>query len=86
MIVGTEQTDRASHAARETVEQTGPGGLDLGRPVAMHPLIFLEESGDVVVGRPDIDSYGVFPADGAALVRQLAAGHVTCAGRELVRR
>lgn len=74
MIVTTEQTDQPSHAAGEAVKQAGPGGLDLDRPVAVHPLTFLEESGEVVVGRPDIDSYGVFPADGAALVRQLAAG------------
>jgi hypothetical protein len=39
-----------------------------------HPLAFLEDGGEVVVGRSDIDSYGVFPADGAALVRELVAG------------
>ena len=45
-----------------------------GRPLRFHPLAFLEDGGEVVVGRSDIDSYGVFPADGAALVRELAAG------------
>ena len=43
-------------------------------PLRFHPLAFLEDGGEVVVGRSDIDSYGVFPADGAALVRELAAG------------
>ena len=45
-----------------------------GRPLRFHPLAFLEDGGEVVVGRSDIDSYGVFPTDGAALVRELAAG------------
>lgn len=39
-----------------------------------HPLTFLVEGDDVVVGRVDTDSYGVFPTDGAALVRRLADG------------
>jgi hypothetical protein len=43
-------------------------------PLRFHPLAFLEDGGEVVVGRSDIDSYGVFPVDGAALVRELAAG------------
>lgn len=43
-------------------------------PLRFHRLTFLEDRGEVVVGRSDIDSYGVFPPDGAALVRQLAAG------------
>jgi hypothetical protein len=42
--------------------------------LALHHLTFAPEGDDVVVGRRDIDSYGVFPPDGAALVRQLAAG------------
>ena len=45
-----------------------------GPVLAFHPLSFVPDGDDVVVGRRDIDSYGVFPADGAALVRQLAAG------------
>ena len=44
------------------------------RPLRFHPLAFLEDGGEVVVGRSDIDSYGVFPTDGAALVRELAGG------------
>lgn len=39
-----------------------------------HHLTFHEDRGEVVVGRTDIDSYGVFPPDGAALVRELQAG------------
>ena len=42
--------------------------------LALHHLSFAPEGDDVVVGRRDIDSYGVFPPDGAALVRELAAG------------
>ena len=45
-----------------------------GPVLAFHPLTFAPEGDDVVVGRRDIDSYGVFPPDGAALVRELAAG------------
>jgi hypothetical protein len=40
----------------------------------LHPLAFHEEDGEVVVGRPDVDSFAVFPPDGAALLRQLASG------------
>jgi hypothetical protein len=42
--------------------------------LAFHDLTFADDGDDVVVGRRDIDSYGVFPPDGAALVRELAAG------------
>ena len=43
----------------------------LARGIRLHPLTFLPEGDDVVVGRVDIDSYAVFPPDGAALVEQL---------------
>lgn len=43
-------------------------------PLRFHRLTFLEDRGEVIVGRSDIDSYGVFPPDGAALVRELEAG------------
>ncbi|MGY0232073.1 hypothetical protein [Longispora urticae] len=49
-----------------------PSGL--GAPVRLHPLSYLEDGEDVVIGRTDTDSYGVFPADGAALLRRLADG------------
>lgn len=37
--------------------------------VALHDLRYLDEGDRVVVGRTDCDSYGVFPPDGAALLR-----------------
>ncbi|WP_143094185.1 hypothetical protein [Streptacidiphilus jiangxiensis] len=40
----------------------------------LYPLTFLEEGEEVTVGRADIDSYGLFPADGAALLRRLEEG------------
>lgn len=39
-----------------------------------HRLSFTEDGDDVVIGRRDIDSYGVFPPDGAALLQELIAG------------
>ena len=45
-----------------------------GRALRFHPLTFLDEGEDVVVGRPDLDSYVVLPADGAALLRRLHDG------------
>jgi hypothetical protein len=47
---------------------------DLDRPLALHALAFLDGDEEVTVGRPDVDSYCVLPCDGAALLRQLAAG------------
>lgn len=43
-------------------------------PVALHSLTFLEENGEVTVGRADTGSYVVLPADGAELLHQLEAG------------
>jgi hypothetical protein len=48
--------------------------LDLDRPVILHALTFLDEGDDVTVGRRDIDSYCVLPADGARLLRELDRG------------
>ncbi|MFD9796355.1 hypothetical protein ACFWXK_35985 [Streptomyces sp. NPDC059070] len=45
-----------------------------GTRVALHPLTFVEEGEDVVIGRSDIDSFAVFPADAAAVVRWLRDG------------
>ncbi|WP_370941984.1 hypothetical protein AB5J62_23020 [Amycolatopsis sp. cg5] len=50
------------------------GDTDLDRPVAVHPLTFLDEGDEVTVGRADIDAYCVLPADGAELLRRLAEG------------
>jgi hypothetical protein len=46
----------------------------LDEPVLLHPLTYLDEGDEVTVGRADIDSYCVLPADGAAVLRQLEAG------------
>jgi hypothetical protein len=48
--------------------------VDPDQPLALHPLTFLDEGDEVTVGRVDIDSYGVFPPDGAALLRELQNG------------
>ncbi|GAA0587119.1 hypothetical protein GCM10010172_85260 [Paractinoplanes ferrugineus] len=56
--------------------------VDLDRPVAMPPLVYLHEGDEVTVGRPDTDSYAVLPADGAELVRRLAAGMTPRAAAE----
>ncbi|HEU5268653.1 MAG TPA: hypothetical protein VFU36_01925, partial [Jatrophihabitans sp.] len=48
--------------------------LDLDQPVRLYPLVYLAEGDEVTIGRADIDSYGIFPADGAAAVRRLADG------------
>ncbi|WP_051732561.1 hypothetical protein [Kitasatospora phosalacinea] len=53
-----------------------PGGsrLDLDRPLALRPLVYLQEGDEVTIGSPAVDSYAVFPPDGAELVRMLADG------------
>jgi hypothetical protein len=43
-------------------------------PVALHSLTFLEEDGEVTVGRVDTGSYIVLPTEGAELLRRLEAG------------
>ncbi|GAA1689268.1 hypothetical protein [Fodinicola feengrottensis] len=48
-----------------------------GGTLRFHSLSFLPEGGEVVVGRTDVDSYGVFPDDGAALLQELVAGRAT---------
>ncbi len=42
--------------------------------LVFHPLTFLDEGDAVTVGRTDIDSYCVLPADGAFLLRRLTEG------------
>jgi hypothetical protein len=46
----------------------------MSAPLSLHPLTFLEDGDEVVIGRRDIDSYAYFPPDGAALVRRLGEG------------
>lgn len=40
----------------------------------LHPLTYVEEPDGVTVGRADIDSYAVFPTEGAALLKRLGEG------------
>jgi hypothetical protein len=47
---------------------------DVDRPLPLHELVYLVEGDEVTIGRQDTDSYGVFPADGAEVVRRLADG------------
>jgi hypothetical protein len=51
-----------------------PAQPNLNAPLRLHPLTYLDEGDDVTLGRADIDSYGLFPPDGAALLQQLEAG------------
>src|SRR5689334_20113322 len=51
-----------------------PDQLSLTRPLLIHDLTYLAEADEVIVGRTDIDSYGLFPVDGAALIKKLASG------------
>ena len=39
-----------------------------------HPLTFVPEGAEVLVGRPDTEAYSVLPADGAALLKQMVNG------------
>ncbi len=55
--------------------------LDTTRPLLVHDLVYVEQGDDVTVGRRDVDSYGVFPADGAQALRRLAEGHSPAAVR-----
>jgi hypothetical protein len=48
---------------------------ELDRPLRLHPLTYLDEGDEVTAGRADTNSFGLFPADGAALLRHLEAGH-----------
>jgi hypothetical protein len=48
--------------------------VELDQPLRLHPLTYLEEGDEVTVGRADINSFGLFPVDGAALLRRLEAG------------
>lgn len=57
-----------------TATEAEPVVFDLDLPVRLHALTYLDEGEEVTVGRGDIDSYCVLPADGAALLRELEAG------------
>jgi hypothetical protein len=47
---------------------------DHDRPVPLHRLVYFADRDEVTIGRTDIDSYAIFPPDGAELVRRLADG------------
>jgi hypothetical protein len=47
---------------------------DLDASVPFHALVYFAEGDEVTIGRRDTDSYGIFPLDGAAVVRRLEAG------------
>lgn len=42
--------------------------------IRLHKLTMVDEGDGVMIGRPDIGSYAVFPAEGAQALRMLAAG------------
>src|SRR6185503_9372672 len=48
--------------------------FDLDQPLTLHPITYLDEGDEVTLGRSNSDTFGVFPADGAALLRRLEAG------------
>lgn len=45
-----------------------------GTRLRLQPLTYVDEGDEVMVGRPDTGSYGLFPRDGAEVLRYLAAG------------
>ncbi|HEY1919676.1 MAG TPA: hypothetical protein VGH27_29245 [Streptosporangiaceae bacterium] len=49
-------------------------GEATGTCVRLQVLTYVDEAEGVMVGRPDTGSYGVFPPEGAQLLRSLAAG------------
>jgi hypothetical protein len=57
-----------------TTRANVPGQRARNQPVALQPLIFLDEGQEVTVGRADTDSYAVLPIEGASLLRQLEQG------------
>jgi hypothetical protein len=46
----------------------------MDKTVQLYPLTFVPDKPDVVVGRVDIDSFAVFPEDGAELLKRLQEG------------
>jgi hypothetical protein len=73
-MTATTEPGEAVDAGAIPGPDTAAGDLDLDGPVRLHALTYLDEGDEVTVGRPDIDSYCVLPADGAALLRRLATG------------
>lgn len=53
---------------------TDSAGDVMDRVVPLHPLVYLDEGEEVTIGRPETDSYAIFPPDGAEVVRRLGSG------------
>jgi len=51
-----------------------PANIAIGTHVRLQPLTYVDDGDGVVVGRPDTGSYGVFPPEGADLLRHLETG------------
>jgi hypothetical protein len=56
------------------VAGAAPVPRDLDAPLVLHPLVHLADHGEVTIGRPDTESFAIFPPDGAELVRRLQEG------------
>ena len=67
------------------MEVTDHGALSRRAVLRHHRLSFVPDGDEVVVGRRDIDSYGVFPPDGAALVKRAQRRSIAARRRALVR-
>ncbi|NUU20905.1 MAG: hypothetical protein HOV68_05225, partial [Streptomycetaceae bacterium] len=74
--------DTAETADRADIAGPAETTFDTDRPLDLHPLTYLDEGDEVTVGRPDVDSYAVLPADGAALLRELERGTTPRAAAE----
>jgi hypothetical protein len=72
-VTGAPQDTAAGGGIAGGPAAGAPGGA-AGATVTLYPLTFVAEGDDVIIGRPEIDSFAVFPADGAEVVRRLAAG------------
>ncbi len=51
-----------------------PGPAAMDSRIAFYPLAFVDEGDKTIIGRPDVDSFALFSADAAALVRRLQTG------------
>jgi hypothetical protein len=78
-------TPREHVAARRKAEGIGAGTMsdegtrhdfdfDFNSPLLLQRLVYLQEGDEVTIGRPETESYAIFPPDGAELVRRLADG------------
>jgi hypothetical protein len=54
--------------------EQAPTRAETQASISLYPLTFVDEGDHVVIGRPEIDSFGVFPPDAAAVVARLRDG------------